>query len=367
MSRRIAPPAIRGDETVAELVDAAMLAYNGARLREACRLLREQVLEGDVTVGLTLAGALTPAGLGVSVVAPLIERGLVDFVVSTGANLYHDLHFALDLPLDRSSPFVSDVELRRAGRFRIYDVTAEIDVLFKTDRYVRDRMEEEVSGSAIGSAALHHALGRRADELERQGKPGRSLLAAAYRASVPVYVPSPGDSTIGMNLAALALRPAGAPAYDVSLDVNETAAIVFDAKQRGGKTAALIAGGGSPKNFLLQTGPHLEEILGLGGDFGLDYFIQLTDARPDTGGLSGATPSEAVSWGKVLPEQLPSTVVCYVDSTVALPVLASYAMSGGRSRPAKRLYDRRGELVDALRRAAASATGACASGTRSRP
>jgi deoxyhypusine synthase len=134
--------------------------------------------------------------------------------------------------------------------------------------------------------------------------------------------------------------------------VNETAAFMFDAKTRGAKTAALIAGGGSPKNFLLQTGPHLEEILGLGGDFGLDYFIQLTDARPDTGGLSGATPSEAVSWGKVLSEQLPSTVVCYVDSTVSLPILASYAMSGDRRRPLKRLYDKRDELVESLRTAA---------------
>ena len=355
MSQRIDPPPLTGRETVAELVDATLLAYNGARLREACRLLREKALDEDVTLGMTLAGALTPAGLGVSVVVPLIERGLVDFIVATGANLYHDLHFALDLPLDRDTPFTDDAELRRHGRFRIYDITAAIDVLLKTDRYVRDRLAEEVGTRPIGSADLHYALGRRADELERHGKPGRSLLAAAYRAGVPVYVPSPGDSTIGMNLAALALQSKEVPPFDVSRDVNETAAIMFGAKQGGGKTAALIAGGGSPKNFLLQTGPHLEEILGLGGHFGLDYFIQLTDARPDTGGLSGATPSEAVSWGKVLPEQLPSTVVCYLDSTVALPILASYAMRDDRRRPLKRLYDRRDELVESLRQAAASA------------
>jgi deoxyhypusine synthase len=361
-TRRIDPPPIEGGETVTELVDRALLAYNGARLGEACRLLREKVLAEDVTVGLTLAGALTPAGLGASVVVPLLDRGCVDFVVSTGANLYHDLHFALDLPLDRDSPFHDDAELRRRGRFRIYDITAEIDVLLRTDRYVRDGIAEEVGEAAIGSAELHHALGRRADDLERRtGRPGRSLLAAAFRASVPVYVPSPGDSTIGLNLAALALV-GSAPPFDVSRDVNETAAIVHGAKTSGGKTAALIAGGGSPKNFLLQTGPHLEEILGLGGDFGLDYFIQLTDARPDTGGLSGATPSEAVSWGKVLPEQLPDAVVCYVDSTVSLPILASYALSGGTRRPSKRLYDRREELVAALRKAALEAAAGCAGG-----
>lgn len=352
MNHRIDPSALRGDETLSELVDNTLLAYNGARLREACRLLRDKALDDEVTLGLTLAGALTPAGLGVSVVVPLIERGLVDFIVATGANLYHDLHFALDLPLDCDTPFADDAELRRRGRFRIYDITAEIEVLLKTDRYVRDRLVEEVGDRPIGSAELHNALGRRADELETQGKTGRSLLAAAYRAGLPVYVPSPGDSTIGMNLAALALQSDSIPPYDVSRDVNETAAIMYSAKQGSGKTAALIAGGGSPKNFLLQTGPHLEEILDLGGDFGLDYFIQLTDARPDTGGLSGATPSEAVSWGKVLPEQLPSTVVCYLDSTVALPILASYALGGGKKRPLKRLYDRREELVETLRSAA---------------
>jgi len=354
--RRIDPPPIEGGETVTELVDRALLAYNGARLREACRLLRDKVLAEDVTVGLTLAGALTPAGLGASVVAPLIERGCVDFIVSTGANLYHDLHFALDLPLDRDTPFRDDAELRRQGRFRIYDITAEIEVLLRTDKYVRERLAEESWEGAIGSAALHHVLGRRANELERKGRPGRSLLAAAYRAAVPVYVPSPGDSTIGMNLAAMALTD-GAPPFDVSLDVNETAAIMLGAKSSGGKTAALIAGGGSPKNFLLQTGPHLEEILDLDGDFGLDYFIQLTDARPDTGGLSGATPSEAVSWGKLLPEQLPDAVVCYVDSTVSLPILAAYALAGGVKRPHKRLYDRRGELVEQLREAASASKG----------
>jgi deoxyhypusine synthase len=357
MSQRIDPPALTGDETVIDLVDRALLAYNGARLREACRLVRQRVLEADVTVGMTLAGALTPAGLGPSVIVPMIERGFVDFIVSTGANLYHDLHFALGLELDRDSPFTDDAELRRRGRFRIYDITAEISVLLETDKYVRDRLSEEVgSERPLRQAELHHALGRRADELEREGhRPGRSVLAAAYRAGVPVYCPSPGDSTIGMNLAALALQGIAAPPLDVSRDVNETAAFMYGAKQAGGKTAALLVGGGSPKNFLLQTGPHLEEILGLGGHFGLDYFIQITDARPDTGGLSGATPSEAVSWGKVLPEQLPNAVVCYVDSTVALPVIAAYALSGGRSRPHKRLYDRRDELVEALREAALSA------------
>jgi deoxyhypusine synthase len=140
---------------------------------------------------------------------------------------------------------------------------------------------------------------------------------------------------------------------DPSIDVNETAAIVYGARQSGipeveGKSAAVILGGGSPKNFMLQTQPQLHEVLGL-EERGHDFFVQVTDARPDTGGLSGATPSEAVSWGKVDPEELPKTIVCYTDSTIALPILTAYLMNQCEPRTLKRLYDRRIQLLDQLR------------------
>jgi deoxyhypusine synthase len=150
-----------------------------------------------------------------------------------------------------------------------------------------------------------------------------------------------------MNVAAMALR-GSAFRFDVSADVNLTAAIVWDAKRRGGKSAVWIAGGGSPKNFMLQTEPQIQEVLGL-PEKGHDYFLQITDARPDTGGLSGATPSEAVSWGKVDPSQLPDTVVAYVDATVALPILTAYALSRVRPRKPKRLYPALPALQQALK------------------
>ena len=109
-----------------------------------------------------------------------------------------------------------------------------------------------------------------------------------------------------------------------------------------------ILGGGSPKNFILQTEPQIQEVLGI-DEAGHDYFLQITDARPDTGGLSGATPQEAVSWGKVDPKALPDTVVCYCDTTIALPIIAAYALGNHAPRPLKRLYDRRGELLDKLK------------------
>jgi deoxyhypusine synthase len=134
---------------------------------------------------------------------------------------------------------------------------------------------------------------------------------------------------------------------DTMLDVNETAAIVFNAKRNIGKSGIFILGGGSPKNFLLQTEPQIQEILGL-DDAGHDYFLQITDARPDTGGLSGATPSEAVTWGKIDPNTLPDAVVAYVDSTIALPLLTSYALAKVKPRPLKRLYDHRESMLGGL-------------------
>lgn len=173
------------------------------------------------------------------------------------------------------------------------------------------------------------------------------MLAAAYRAGVPCFTSSPGDSTIGMNVAGLELRGSKLR-VNPSRDVNETTGIVLQAKLAKKRTAAVLVGGGSPKNFMLQTEPQIQEILRVKEE-GHDYFIQFTDARPDTGGLSGATPQEAVTWGKVDPEQLPDTVVCYTDSTIALPILASYALGSRKPRPSKRLYDRRAELVERLR------------------
>jgi deoxyhypusine synthase len=344
---RIAPPPITGGETVPDLIDRHFLAYNAARLREACRLFVERILEPDVTVGMSLAGALTPAGLGMSAVIPLIESGFVDWIVSTGANLYHDAHFGLGLSLHRGTPFVDDRELRKEQIIRIYDVFFDYDVLLSTDAFFRQVLQAPEFRRTMGSSEFHHRLGRYVGERERLlGIERRSLLAAAHAASVPVYTSSPGDSSIGMNLAGVSLTHETA-LIDVRLDVNETAAIVHDAKGRGGKSAVLLIGGGSPKNFVLQTEPQIQEVLGL-PEAGHDYFLQMTDARPDTGGLSGATPSEAVSWGKVDPSRLPDAVVCYLDATVGLPLLAAYTLARHAPRPVRRLYDRRQDLLAAL-------------------
>ena len=346
--QRIDPRRIDGTERVTDLIDGTFLAYNAARLREACQLFTQKMLEPDVTIGMTLTGALTPAGLGMAALIPLIEAGFVDWIISTGANLYHDTHFGLGLAMHRGNAQESDVVLREEGVVRIYDIFFDYDVLLSTDAFFRKIIQGPEFQRPMSSAEFHWLCGKYVREREKAlGIGQKSLLSAAFVAGVPIYTSSPGDSSIGMNVAALALD-GNRCVIDPNADVNETASIVLGAKRGGGRSGVLIAGGGSPKNFMLQTEPQIQEVLGI-DEKGHDFFLQITDARPDTGGLSGATPAEAVSWGKIDPDRLPDAVVCYLDSTVALPLLTSYALATRPKRPLRRLYDRRRELMDLLR------------------
>ncbi|MDX2040999.1 MAG: deoxyhypusine synthase [Acidobacteriota bacterium] len=346
--KRIAPTPITKNTSLVELIETTFQAYNAARLREGAQLFAERMLGEDVTVGLTLTGALTPAGLGISTIIPLIEAGFVDWIISTGANLYHDTHFGLGLAMHRGNAQISDVTLREEGVVRIYDIFFDYEVLLSTDAFFREVIRAPEFQREMSTAEFHYLCGKYVAERERVlGLKNQSVLSAAYTHGVPLYTSSPGDSSIGMNVAAMELQ-GGKLRLNPSADVNETAAVVLSAKRGGGKSAIFICGGGSPKNFALQTEPQIQEVLGI-EEKGHDFFLQITDARPDTGGLSGATPSEAVSWGKIDPDQLPGTVVCYVDSTVALPLITAYAMAKHEPRPLKRLYDRREEMMSLLK------------------
>jgi deoxyhypusine synthase len=355
--RRIDPAPIAKSISAADLVDDSFLAYNAARLREACQLYTKKMLEPEVTVGLSITGALTPAGLGISALIPLIKAGFIDWIISTGANLYHDTHFGIGLAMHLGNATTSDIVLREEEVVRIYDIFFDYSVLLDTDAFFRKIIEGAEFQRSMSTAEFHYLCGRYVHEREQKlGIKEKSLLAVAYEYAVPIYTSSPGDSSIGMNVAAKALQ-GNKLAFDPSLDVNETAAIVLAAKRgvakgkkqgkQKGRSAVFILGGGSPKNFLLQTEPQIQEVLGI-DERGHDYFLQVTDARPDTGGLSGATPGEAVSWGKVDPDRLPDAVVCYVDSTVALPLITAYALTRHEPRKPKRLYEQREAFMDLL-------------------
>jgi deoxyhypusine synthase len=340
---QILPRRVQPDMTVADLIDQQFQAYNAGRLNEAARLFVEEMLnpEKDVTIGLTVAGALTPAGLG-GCILTLMEYGFVDFIVSTGANLYHDMHYALAMSLHRGDFRLDDTKLQEEGVIRIYDILFEDKVLLDTDAFVREALKT-LPERPISTSELHHHLGT---QLLKAGvQPEYSVLAQAAQWNVPIYTSSPGDSSIGMNLARYALE-GHKLTLDPLADVNETTAIVHHATRNG----VIILGGGSPKNFYLQTQPQLWEVLGIHKG-GHDYFIQITADAPHWGGLSGATPSEAVSWGKIKPEQLNSTVVIYGDSTIALPLMTAYAVTKAQPRPRKELYTKRENLLQELQEA----------------
>ena len=350
--KRILPEPISKATGIVQLIDG-MDAYNGGRLRAACHLLRDKYSQEDVTVGLSLAGALTPAGLGPSAVIPLMNHGFVDWLSATGANMYHDLHFAFNMPMHRGSHTVDDADLRDKGITRIYDILFDYeDVLMETDRMLRRILLRPEFQKEMGTREFYHHLGKVLDEHEKSNGIGQvSVLAAAYRNGIPVFTSSPGDSTIGMNVAGLELLAEAAGLRDrfklkinPSIDVNDSTAIILNAKRyENGKTAVILIGGGSPKNFMLQTEPQIQEVLMI-PELGQDYDINVTDARPDTGGLSGAPPSEAASWGKIDPAKLDETVTAYLDVTVALPVMAAYVVQTASPKKLKRLYDRGDEL-----------------------
>src|SRR6266536_3952211 len=343
---QILPRRVYPDMTVAELIDQQFQAYNSARLNEAVHLYAQEMLapEMDVTIGLTMAGALTPAGLGGCLIT-LMEKGFVDFIISTGANLYHDMHHALAMSLHRGDFRLDDTKLQEEGVIRIYDILFEDKVLLDTDAFVRESLKS-LPNRPISTSELHHHLGT---QLLKIGvRPEYSVLAQAAAWNVPIYTSSPGDSSIGMNVARNALD-GSLLTLDPLADVNETTAIVLQATRNG----VIILGGGSPKNFYLQTQPQLWEVLGINKG-GHDYFIQITADAPHWGGLSGATPSEAVSWGKIKPDQLSSTVVIYGDSTIALPLITAYAVTKARPRPRRELFARREQLLEELKQAYAA-------------
>jgi len=354
--KRVLPRAISKDSTIASVIDN-MDAYNGGRLRATCQLLREKYAPKDVTIGISIAGALTPAGLGPSAIIPLMNHGFVDWMVSTGANMYHDLHFAFNLPMFRGTHNVDDADLRDKGVTRIYDILFDYeDVLMETDRRLRKIMLRPEFQKEMGTREYYHHLGKVVNEYEQKNNLGEvSVLAAAYRNGIPVFTSSPGDSTIGMNVAGLELLAEASGLgnrfklkINPSIDVNDSTAIILNAKKyENGKTGVLLIGGGSPKNFLLQTEPQIQEVLMI-PEAGQDYDINITDARPDTGGLSGAPPSEAASWGKIDPTKLEETVTAYVDVTVALPLIAAYVLQTTKPKKLKRLYDRGSELRERL-------------------
>ena len=340
--RKIDPPIVTANMTVQQLINFyGSTGYNARRLAEAAEILKEMI-DTDSTVCLTLAGAMTPIGIGRTISA-MIETGFIDWIVSTGANVYHDLHFAYDLPVRQGHFDVDDDILYSKQIVRIYDVyIKEMGTLQAQDIVVQREIKraKKVIPQNASTADIAYALGKAAKENSKY--PEKSFLVKAYEHNVPVYMPAISDSSIGLNMLPLLFEDKSI-LPNVILDVAESAAILWKSERSGG----LELGGGVPKNFFQQTGPALYQILKI-KEGGQDYLIQITDARPDTGGLSGATLQEGKSWGKIKTSHKDNIIV-YGDSSVYFPLLCSYVMSACKPRKQKQLYYKRSGWIEEMK------------------
>ena len=315
--------------TVKELIEIyANSGFNARQLGEAAKLYQKMIHE-NATICLTVAGAMTPVGFG-GIIKTLLEKGFVDWIVTTGANVYHEDHFAWGLPVKQGHFEVDDNILYEKEIVRIRDVYVKFyETLELEDNIIQKMFKDEFSEKSFTTAEFCNVLGKISKEKSKF--PEKSFLTTAYELDVPVYVSTLKDSSLAMNLAVHRLKNKPFN-LDFVREIIEQAAIVYNSEKSG----ILELGGGVPKNTAQQTGLLLDQILRKDHG-GQDYIIQITDARPDTGGLSGATLQEGKSWGKVQ-DSHEDLITVYTDSTIAFPLLALYALSNEQSREQKRIY-----------------------------
>ena len=329
--------------TVKELIEIyANSGFNARQLGEAAKLYQKMIQE-NATICLTVAGAMTPVGFG-GIIKTLLEKGFVDWIVTTGANVYHEDHFAWGLPVKQGHFQVDDNILYEKEIVRIRDVYVKFyETLELEDNIIQNVFKNRFSEKPFTTAEFCNVLGQISKEKSKF--PEKSFLTTAYELDVPVYVSTLKDSSLAMNLAVHRLKNKQFN-LDFVKEIIEQAAIVYNSKKSG----ILELGGGVPKNTAQQTGPLLDQILRKDHG-GQDYIIQITDARPDTGGLSGATLQEGKSWGKVQ-DSHEDLVTVYADATIAFPILALYALSNEKPRKPKRLYKKLDSYYKSLQNSA---------------
>ena len=327
--------------TIEDLVDVySKSGYNGRQLGNAAKLYAKMI-DDNATICLTASGALTPVGFG-GIFKTLIERGFVDWIITTGANVYHEDHFAWGLPIKQGSFNVDDMKLYEKEIVRIRDVFIKYyETLEAEDQVIQKIFKDNLIDKPFTTAEFSNIIGMISKE--RSKYPERSFVTAAYDYDVPLYISTLKDSSLALNLAVHRLRD---KTYNLDFvrEILEQASILYNSQKSG----IVELGGGVPKNTAQQTGPLLDQILrqNVGGQ---DYIIQITDARPDTGGLSGATLQEGKSWGKVQ-DAHHDMVTVYADATIAFPILALYVISNQKSRKPKRLYKKLNSYYDNLKK-----------------
>jgi len=275
-------------------------AYNGGALSRAASICSAMFSDAKTTRFLGLAGAMVPAGMG-GIVSDLIREGKVDALVSTGANLTHDVIEAIGCHHYKGSEQCNDIELRHEEINRIYDVYLPNEAFITFEEFMQKTLGDLPEGAVISISELLHHIGSRLKS---------GILATAAEKKIPVFCPAVQDSMIGLQY--WLFRQGRKVTIDAFADMSRIIDLCFDAKKAG----ALFIGGGVPKNFILQSM--------LMTPRGFSYAVQLTGDRPDLGGLSGATLDEARSWGKV--DEDAETVTVYGDATITFPLLIAATM-----------------------------------------
>lgn len=320
------PVEIDGNISVSELLSRMGGASFQGRNLSLARDVWKKMLSGHTTIFMGLAGALVPAGMR-KILVHIIENRWIDCLVSTGANLFHDIHETLGKYHWRGSHEADDCQLKEAGIDRIYDTFAVEQEFRETDEYIADFAASLEQDRPYSTREFLNLLGKKLCTDGTQ----MGILSSAFRAGVPVYCPAIGDSSIGIAVAWGRYKGENNLNFDIVADVLETAEIVI----RSQDTGVIYVGGGTPKNFIQQT-----EVTAsiMGEDVpGHRYAMQVITDPPHWGGLSGCTFTEAQSWGKIAVDA--SAVTVYCDATIALPVIAAALQEerekhpGGRSMP----------------------------------
>jgi deoxyhypusine synthase len=343
----ILPPTLDRGMSIRDLVEAlGRTSFEARNVWRGARLMERMVGDGDV-IWLGIAGAGIAGGMG-RMVASLMEAGFLDVICSTGAQVYHDLHFAFGLPVKAVSPHQDDNDLRRRGDTRIYDIgIRERETLEAQDEilraFVRERWREELSERTLSSWEFNRALGRWV--LERSPHPERSFTAAAARLGIPIFWDSLANHSIAMNL--VRTDREGFPVVlSAQKDIFDSAAIVYDSKQTG----FVELGGGGPKNFIQQTGPTISQILGVHFE-GADRGLQIGTAVEREGSLSSCTFGEAVTWGKYQEAEEQKLVQIWGEYSVLFPLLAAFVLETCEPCRPGNLVSRMGDVVKRLEEA----------------
>lgn len=355
-ARNVEPKPITGRETARELLDSAFPAFVGRQVRTGYELMRRSIVEDDCTVFMTLSGAMTPAGLHQSCVIPMIERGLVSCLTTTGANLYHDAHRVIGHAIREVNPNAGDVALRLARIIRIYDLGFWEEVLLDTDRLFSAIIQKPEFQRRMTTPEFHYLLGKELYALERALKVKRpSLLSTCYFYGVPIFVGAIQDGSIFLN--AIKLKKLLGDEFkfeiDINADVYAMAAIQHYVRHNFSKRMAVwMLGGGVPKNYTLQGEPLLDQILNVRTD-GFDIDVQFCVDPVDNGALSSCPASEGHTWGKVSAECAEtSSIYVHADVTAVLPWVTSALLSEKAvKREPRRLMDQLDDAIELLDKA----------------